>query len=259
MQSSNDDGRSTIRSVRRLHMLQSRCLPWPPRWRSLAPASPPASSPATIETAAPPLAEATADHCGRGHHWHGHPCRVSSTATAAWCTITSDGLGAQAGAARRPSARRRQVRGRRFTSAGGHFDPGPAGNTDPDANHPYHMGDLPNLEGRRRRQGRARCASTTRVTLDRRAADALRRRRHGDHHPRQPRSGHHRRAEVGRQRRTAGRLRRDLREAMSSSCARARYESQQPRAGRLGTSSASVSSPVAPFNDQHARRRTAAP
>lgn len=32
-----------------------------------------------------------------------------------------------------------------FTSAGGHFDPGPAGNMDPDANHPYHMGDLPNL------------------------------------------------------------------------------------------------------------------
>jgi len=32
-----------------------------------------------------------------------------------------------------------------FTAAGGHFDPGPAGNTDPDANHPYHMGDLPNL------------------------------------------------------------------------------------------------------------------
>ena len=33
-----------------------------------------------------------------------------------------------------------------FLAAGGHFDPGPAGNTDPDANHPYHMGDIPNLE-----------------------------------------------------------------------------------------------------------------
>ena len=33
-----------------------------------------------------------------------------------------------------------------FTSAGGHFDPGPAGNTDPDANHPYHLGDIPNLK-----------------------------------------------------------------------------------------------------------------
>jgi Cu-Zn family superoxide dismutase len=32
-----------------------------------------------------------------------------------------------------------------FTSAGGHFDPGPASNMDPDANHPFHMGDLPNL------------------------------------------------------------------------------------------------------------------
>lgn len=33
-----------------------------------------------------------------------------------------------------------------FTAAGGHFDPGPASNTDPDANHPFHMGDIPNLE-----------------------------------------------------------------------------------------------------------------
>jgi Cu-Zn family superoxide dismutase len=32
-----------------------------------------------------------------------------------------------------------------FTSAGGHFDPGPAGSGDPDTNHPYHSGDLPNL------------------------------------------------------------------------------------------------------------------
>ena len=32
-----------------------------------------------------------------------------------------------------------------FMSAMGHFDPGPAGNTDPDVNHPYHMGDLPNI------------------------------------------------------------------------------------------------------------------
>ena len=33
-----------------------------------------------------------------------------------------------------------------FGAAGGHFDPGPAGNTDPDANHPFHMGDVPNIE-----------------------------------------------------------------------------------------------------------------
>jgi Cu-Zn family superoxide dismutase len=32
-----------------------------------------------------------------------------------------------------------------FTTAGGHFDPGPAGDTNADTNHPYHMGDLPNL------------------------------------------------------------------------------------------------------------------
>lgn len=32
-----------------------------------------------------------------------------------------------------------------FTSAGGHLDAGPAGNPDPDVNHPYHTGDLPNL------------------------------------------------------------------------------------------------------------------
>ncbi|MGH2472264.1 MAG: superoxide dismutase family protein [Candidatus Limnocylindria bacterium] len=31
-----------------------------------------------------------------------------------------------------------------FTSAGGHFDPGPFGSSSPvDANHPYHAGDLP--------------------------------------------------------------------------------------------------------------------
>ncbi len=32
-----------------------------------------------------------------------------------------------------------------FASAGGHFDPGPHGDPEPDANHPFHMGDLPNL------------------------------------------------------------------------------------------------------------------
>jgi Cu-Zn family superoxide dismutase len=51
-----------------------------------------------------------------------------------------------------------------FTAAGGHFDPGPAGNTDPDANHPYHMGDIPNL--RAGADGSATLtARTTRVTL----------------------------------------------------------------------------------------------
>lgn len=32
-----------------------------------------------------------------------------------------------------------------FASAKGHFDAGPFGNPDPDANHPFHSGDLPNL------------------------------------------------------------------------------------------------------------------
>ncbi len=51
-----------------------------------------------------------------------------------------------------------------FVSAGGHFDPGPAGNPDPDANHPYHMGDLPNLTVGADGKGELD-ATTTRVTL----------------------------------------------------------------------------------------------
>lgn len=51
-----------------------------------------------------------------------------------------------------------------FAAAGGHFDPGPAGNTDPDANHPFHMGDIPNLEAGSNGQGTLK-AVTTRITL----------------------------------------------------------------------------------------------
>jgi len=51
-----------------------------------------------------------------------------------------------------------------FTAAGGHFDPGPASNTDPDANHPFHMGDLPNLRVGQDGSGTLN-ARTTRVTL----------------------------------------------------------------------------------------------
>jgi len=51
-----------------------------------------------------------------------------------------------------------------FAAAGGHFDPGPAGNTDPDANHPYHMGDIPQLEVAANGEGTLD-AVTTRVTL----------------------------------------------------------------------------------------------
>lgn len=51
-----------------------------------------------------------------------------------------------------------------FAAAGGHFDPGPAGNTDPDANHPFHMGDLPNLQVGASGTGSFK-AVTTRVTV----------------------------------------------------------------------------------------------
>jgi Cu-Zn family superoxide dismutase len=50
-----------------------------------------------------------------------------------------------------------------FSAAGGHYDPGPNSNSNPDANHPYHMGDIPNLKvddgtGRLRHE-------TSRITL----------------------------------------------------------------------------------------------
>lgn len=51
-----------------------------------------------------------------------------------------------------------------FAAAGGHFDPGPASNTDPDANHPFHMGDVPNLEVGQDGTGTLK-AVTTRITL----------------------------------------------------------------------------------------------
>jgi Cu-Zn family superoxide dismutase len=51
-----------------------------------------------------------------------------------------------------------------FAAAGGHFDPGPAGNMDPDANHPFHLGDLPNLNIGANGRG-AMKATTSRVTL----------------------------------------------------------------------------------------------
>jgi len=51
-----------------------------------------------------------------------------------------------------------------FTAAGGHFDPGPHGMSDPDANHPFHMGDLPNLIVNTGGEG-GFTVRTTRVTL----------------------------------------------------------------------------------------------
>lgn len=51
-----------------------------------------------------------------------------------------------------------------FKCAGGHFDPGPNGNTDPDANHGYHAGDLPSITIDENGTGTLE-AITTRVTL----------------------------------------------------------------------------------------------
>lgn len=51
-----------------------------------------------------------------------------------------------------------------FKCAGGHFDPGPNGNTDPDANHGYHAGDLPSITIDENGNGVLE-AITTRVTL----------------------------------------------------------------------------------------------
>lgn len=51
-----------------------------------------------------------------------------------------------------------------FKCAGGHFDPGPSGNTDPDANHGYHAGDLPSITIDEDGNGELQ-AITTRITL----------------------------------------------------------------------------------------------
>lgn len=51
-----------------------------------------------------------------------------------------------------------------FKCAGGHFDPGPNGNTDPDANHGYHAGDLPMITIDENGKGLLETI-TTRVTL----------------------------------------------------------------------------------------------
>lgn len=51
-----------------------------------------------------------------------------------------------------------------FTAAGGHFDPGPSSNPDPDANHPFHMGDIPNLQVGASGRGTMKIV-TSRVTL----------------------------------------------------------------------------------------------
>ena len=51
-----------------------------------------------------------------------------------------------------------------YATANGHFDPGPNSNSNPDANHPFHMGDLPNLIAGKNGVGRLR-HTTSRITL----------------------------------------------------------------------------------------------
>src|SRR5207248_1281829 len=51
-----------------------------------------------------------------------------------------------------------------FATAGGHFDPGPAGDPNPDTNHPFHMGDLPNITVAANGTGTMN-VYTTRVTM----------------------------------------------------------------------------------------------
>ncbi len=51
-----------------------------------------------------------------------------------------------------------------FKCAGGHFDPGPAGNTDPDANHGFHAGDLPSITINQNGEGELEVI-TTRISL----------------------------------------------------------------------------------------------
>ena len=51
-----------------------------------------------------------------------------------------------------------------FKCAGGHFDPGPSGNSDPDANHGYHAGDLPSINIDNNGTGELQTI-TTRITL----------------------------------------------------------------------------------------------
>jgi Cu-Zn family superoxide dismutase len=51
-----------------------------------------------------------------------------------------------------------------YEAAQGHFDPGPAGNPDPDVNHPFHLGDIPNLMVDQNGVGTVK-ATTSRITL----------------------------------------------------------------------------------------------
>lgn len=51
-----------------------------------------------------------------------------------------------------------------YEAAQGHFDPGPSSNPDADVNHPFHLGDIPNLVVDQNGTGTLE-ASTSRITL----------------------------------------------------------------------------------------------
>jgi Cu-Zn family superoxide dismutase len=72
-----------------------------------------------------------------------HDMKFMTGMTAVEITITVTGLKPGAHGVHLHAVGKCEAPG--FTTAGGHFDPGPSGNMDPDANHPFHMGDLPNL------------------------------------------------------------------------------------------------------------------
>ena len=72
-----------------------------------------------------------------------HDMKFMTGMSAVEITVTVSGLKAGAHGLHLHAVGKCEAPG--FTTAGGHFDPGPAGNGDPDVNHPFHMGDLPNL------------------------------------------------------------------------------------------------------------------
>ena len=92
----------------------------------------------------------------------GHDMKYMTGMKAVEITVTVTGLKAGAHGLHLHAVGKCEAPG--FTTAGGHFDPGPAGQGDPDTNHPYHMGDLPNLFADASGKAMVK-AITTRVTL----------------------------------------------------------------------------------------------
>ena len=92
----------------------------------------------------------------------GHDMKFMTGTKAVEITVTVTGLKPGAHGMHLHAVGRCEAPG--FTTAGGHFDPGPNGMTDPDVNHPYHMGDLPNLVADASGKATVK-AVTNRVTL----------------------------------------------------------------------------------------------